>query len=276
MSSSPWKRALVTGASSGIGLAFARALAGEGSNLVIVARRAERLENLANELRRAHRVEVEVIPADLANPRQLARVEQRLEDATNPVDLLVNNAGLGTVGRFADRPIEGEENAIRVNVLALVRLTHAALPGMIARHRGGVLNLASTVAFMPEPFGATYSATKAYVLNFSEAISEELRGSGVRVTALCPGFTHTEFHDRPNDAKAPGETDRGSGEKMPEALWMSADEVARAGLDALRKGKVVAVPGLLYAAAAGLMSALPRGVVRRISGAAMRTLRKEK
>ncbi|MDQ6798268.1 MAG: SDR family oxidoreductase, partial [Actinomycetota bacterium] len=191
MTPEPWRRALVTGASSGIGRAFAVHLAASGTDVVLVARRRDRLDDLATDLRADHGVDIEVLVADLTDEGGLAAVEARLGNGSAPVDLLVNNAGFATSGRFAELPVEGEVAEIHLNVLAPVRLTRAALPGMVERGRGGVVNVSSIAALQPLPHWATYAASKAYLTSFSEAVHEEVGGHGVVVLALMPGFTHT-------------------------------------------------------------------------------------
>ncbi|MBI4730063.1 MAG: SDR family oxidoreductase [Acidobacteria bacterium] len=270
--SNPWRTALVTGASSGIGAAIARELAAEGVDLVLVARRADRLDGLATEMRDRHGVQVEVLSADLSDAGELAMVEARLADEDRPIDLLVNNAGIGNAGAFAEIPLDREDRVVRLNVLAPVRLTRAVLPGMIARGRGGILNVSSVSGIVPQPFGGTYAAGKAFVTVFTEGLAEELGGTGVRVSALCPGYTRTEFHERRDAGGAPEGTKHGGGggEKLPEQLWMTAERVAKEGLRGLRRGRVVVIPGLAYQAVASLSHALPRGAVRRLSGAVTR------
>jgi hypothetical protein len=241
--------ALVTGASAGIGAAFARRLATDGYDVVAVARDAARLEALAKELP----TRTEVLPADLTVPDELARVEARVRKG---VDLLVNNAGFGTTGRFVELPVDGEEREIRLNVLAVVRLTHAALEAMLARGAGGIINVSSVAGFQPAPTNATYTATKAFVTTFTESVYEELRGTGIRVLALCPGFTRTEFQQRAGyDAR-----------QVPGPLWMRADEVVDEALAALRRGKAICVPGGLNRAAVAFAHLAPRGVARRVAG----------
>lgn len=260
----PWQSALVTGASSGIGAALTRLLAAHGvERLVLVARRVDRLEELAVELRAAHGTEVELLPADLADADELARVEQRLSDPELPIDLLVNNAGFGTSGAFASLPADGEEREILVNVVALVRLTRAALPGLLERNHGGVLNVSSMASYQPAPGNATYGATKAYVTSFTEALHEEVRGSGVTVTALCPGFTRTEFQ------QTAGVED----DHVPGLAWTSAELVAEVGLTAAAAGRALAIPGLAYKVAAGASTPLPRSARRWIMGRAAGTLK---
>ena len=197
-----YRTALVTGASSGIGERLARLLAADGCDLIVVARRAGRLEELAAGLRAAHHVHVEVLAADLITPAGLLAAENRLSDASRPVELLVNNAGFGLSGSFADVPADGAEAQIRLNVLALARLTHAVLPGMRKRGHGGILNVSSVAGVLISPGGAVYAATKAFVTSFSESLSAEVSGHGVHVTALCPGLTRTEFHDEGHDGAA--------------------------------------------------------------------------
>ncbi|MDQ4132083.1 MAG: SDR family oxidoreductase, partial [Actinomycetota bacterium] len=228
--------ALVTGASSGIGRTFAEHLAKRGCDLVLVARRADRLEQLAGDLRAGHGRRIEVLAADLTEPEQLALVEERLATGQPAVDLLVNNAGFGTQGAFVSLPLETEERMIRLHVLAPVRLTRAALPPMIERGRGAVLNVSSIAGLQPLPYNATYAATKSYLTTFSLSVHEEVRDQGVQVMALMPGFTHTEFHDE------------GRIEKTGEALgiWKSADTVVAAALRDLDRGWATSVPGFGY------------------------------
>jgi short-subunit dehydrogenase len=244
--------ALVTGASSGIGHAFARALADRGHDLVLVARDEGRLKELAGLVA----TDAEVLPADLADREQLAAVEERLRDQSRPVDLLVNNAGFGTTGKFVDLPIDEEDREIRLNVLALTRLAGAALPGMIERRRGGVINVASIAAFQPTPGTATYGATKSYVLNFTQALREELRGTGVKALVLCPGFTKTEFQEHANyEVKG-----------LATRLWQTAEAVADAGLKALDRDSGVCVPGAANKAAAAATHLVPRRLLPRVAG----------
>ncbi|MFB4316944.1 SDR family NAD(P)-dependent oxidoreductase [Actinomadura sp. 21ATH] len=237
-----YRTALVTGASSGIGESFARLLAGRGTDLVITARRADLLDGLARELVERYRVAVEVVAADLTDPEQRGAVERRLRE--DPVELLVNNAGYGAFGPFAELPLADQLREIELNVVALVRLTHAALPAMIERRRGGVLNVASMAGFAPSPGSATYGATKAYVSAFSENLHAEVAGQGVHVTALCPGFTRTD------EESAAG------------LLWLRRDDVARAGLDAVAAGRALCVPGPQYKAVLPALRMVPRPLLR--------------
>jgi short-subunit dehydrogenase len=247
-------RALVTGASSGIGAAFARRLARERYDLIIVARGRERLGELAEQLRAEHGGAVEVLPADLTHTAELHIVEKVVADAD--LDLLVNNAGFGTVGTFARLDPAKEEEEIRLNVVALTRLTRAVLPGMIARRRGSVINVSSMAAFQPAPYNATYAATKAFVNSFTEALHEELRGTGVTVQALCPGFTRTEFQERAGIDVS----------DVPSFAWMSADAVVAASLGALHRGELICIPGLANRTLMTLTSAIPRSITRRVYG----------
>lgn len=249
-----WHRGLVTGASSGIGRAFAVALAAAGTDVIAVARRQDRLQALAAEVRRAHGREVEVLVADLSDQAQLRSVEERLADSDSPVDVLVNCAGFGTFGRFADLSLEQEEHELRVNVFAPVRLTHVALGGMIERGRGGIINVSSIAAVQPLPRWATYGATKAYLTSFSQAVHEEVRDRGVTVLALMPGFTRTEFQDRSGSATS----------GLPGFVWMSPEAVARSGLSALARGRATHVPGLGYRAFAAVSRITPWAFARRV------------
>ncbi|MGH3242840.1 MAG: SDR family NAD(P)-dependent oxidoreductase [Spirillospora sp.] len=242
-----YRTALVTGASSGIGESFARLLAGRGTDLVIVARRAERLDDLARELVERYRVAVEVLAADLTDPLQRSEVEGRL--SADPVELLVNNAGHGAFGAFAETPLDVQVAQIELNVTAVVRLTHAVLPGMVERGRGGVLNVAAMSGFAPSPGSATFGATKSYVASFSESLHAEVAAKGVHVTALCPGFTRTDevVHDRPVPSNL---------------LWLRRDDVARAGLDAVATGRALCIPGVQYKAAFPALRLVPRPLLR--------------
>jgi short-subunit dehydrogenase len=249
-------RALVTGASSGIGEAFVERLARDGWDLVLVARSGPALETLAKELGEAHGVDIEVEVADLTDAAALRRVETLV--AGRPLDLLVNNAGMGTSGAFAGSDVEREEQEIQLNVTALMRLTRAALPGMIERGSGAVINVSSLAGMGPYPYTAVYGASKAFVNSFSEALVEELRGTGVKVQALCPGFTRTRFQERAGVDPS----------TVPGFAWMEAESVVDASLASLEKGEVISVPGLGYRVLSWVGSAAPRGVFRRVIGAA--------
>jgi uncharacterized protein len=226
--------ALVTGATSGIGAAFARRLAARGDDLVLVARTEPRLVEMRNSLAPTG-VAVELLPADLASDEGCALVEARVGQG---VDLLVNNAGLGIRGSFTQLAREDEEHQLRLNVRAVMRLTHAALPAMLARGGGDVINVSSVAGYVPRAGGASYTASKAYVTALSESLHLEYAPQGVRVLALCPGFTRTEFHSR-------GEIDVSG---IPERMWLTADEVVAAGLRDLARGRPVSVPGAAYKA----------------------------
>ncbi len=253
------RRALVSGASSGIGAAFAKRLAADRYDLTLVARNRERLESVASALRADHGAGVRVLPADLTKTVQLRKVERAIEADEN-LEILVNNAGFGTMGLFAELDAAVEEDEIRLNILALMRMTRAALPGMIRRHRGAIINVSSMAGLQPGPTTATYSATKAYVNAFSESIHEELKGSGVQIQVLCPGFTRTEFQQRANiDASA-----------LPDIAWMEAGDVVDASLAGLNRGDVVCVPGFLNRILAMTVSSIPRPVARVILGTAAR------
>jgi short-subunit dehydrogenase len=251
------RRAWVTGASAGIGEAFARRLARDGWDLTLVARDRARLSALAGELHRAHHVRATVVAADLTDGAARARVEAGLA-ADARLELLVNNAGFGTMGDFARLDADHEESQIALNVVALTRLTRAALPGLIKRGHGAVINVSSLAAFQPCPHTATYAATKAFVNSLSESLHEELRGSGVRVMALCPGFTRTEFQSRAGiDVSG-----------IPDFAWMTAEAVVDAALAGLQRGDVVCVPGMANWLLSSAVSALPRALVRRAMGVA--------
>jgi uncharacterized protein len=245
--------ACVTGASSGIGEAFARALAARGTRLELVARNPERLAGLAGDLRRAHGRDCRVTPCDLTDRDAVAALARRLE--AEPPDLLVNNAGFGRYGRFASTPVEPHLGLIDVNVRALVQLSHAFVRGALERGSGALLLVASTAGYAPVPFASTYAASKSFVIHFGEALWEELRGSGVHVVTLCPGFTRTRF------AATAG---------MPDAAhWRRADSpaaVAASGLAALQRGAPTVVHGHVTHLAGTLGRILPRRLVLRVLG----------
>lgn len=249
-----WHRALITGASSGIGMAFAKSLAAASSNLILVARHEERLVELAEQLSSAFEVEVEVIVADLADREQVRVVAARLSEDERPIDLLVNNAGLGFAGNLVDLDPEAESGVIEVNVAAMHRLAQAAGTAMANRGRGGILNVSSIAGFAPGPKSATYAATKAFVTSFSEALHIELGPQGVVVSCLCPGLTRTDFQRRAGY----------SPDAIPNVMWQSAEEVVAAGLAGLSKGKAVVVPGTKNRLLATAMKVTPSSVVRRV------------
>jgi short-subunit dehydrogenase len=243
--------ALVTGATAGIGLEFALQLAAEGYDLVLVARNAARLAEVAGRLEQEHGAGSEVISADLSERAGTGLVEARLADpAARAVDLLVNNAGFGLKGRFLDNTIEQEQAHLDVLVTAVMRLSHAALGPMVARGSGGVINVSSVAGFLPR---GTYSAAKAYVTRFSEWAHHEYEPHGVTVTALCPGFIRTEFHERM-------EVGRGS---APSFLWLDAPDLVTAALADHRAGKAVSVPSVRYKAIVTGAKYIPSGVLQR-------------
>lgn len=241
--------ALITGASSGLGATFARALAARGYDLVLVARRRDRLEALAAELAAARNTKVEVLPADLTDDTDLRRVESRIAQIED-LALLVNNAGFGTLGAFWESDIEIQDKMHRLHVLATMHLSHAALRGMTARRRGAIINVSSVAGFMASPASVTYSSTKCWISSFTEGIYLALRsaGSPVKVQALCPGFTVTEFHD----------VARMNRKSIPQWLWMRSEDVVEASLRGLDSGKLFVVPGWFYKFIVLAMPALPR------------------
>jgi uncharacterized protein len=246
---------LVTGASGGIGLELARVFAKGGSTLVLTARSVDKLEGLAKELRLKHGVAVRVIAADLAAPDGPKRLLERLAQEGVQVDVLVNNAGYGGFGAFIETEWGDKAGMLQLNIVSLTELTQRLLPGMVARKRGGVLNVASTAAFQPGPLSAVYSASKAYVLSFSEALAEEVRASGVTVTALCPGATVTGFASRA--AMEGSKLFRKKG--LPDAA-----SVAQAGYEGFRRGATVAIPGLKNKLLAQSVRFTPRRWVARL------------
>jgi short-subunit dehydrogenase len=247
------KYCLVTGASKGLGKAYAEELAARGANLVLVARSRAALETLAEELRHNHKVRVEVIQADLGDIAAPAQIVEDLDRLGIDPDLLVNNAAVGYSGRFFNRPMNEEVTPVTVNVHSLVALTYLLGRRMTARGKGGILNIASNGAFQPNPYNATYGATKAFVLLFSEAIAEEVKGTGVRVMVACPGGTATQFFDQ-------------SPTTMPVEKMDSAESVARRTLEDFVQGKVISYPGRFSTRAVTWLSRiLPRAVATKLA-----------
>lgn len=233
----PTRTALVTGASAGIGTAFARHLAAEGYALVLVARRAERLQALAQELGAARGTRCEIIAADLNDPAAPRQVVEEVAKRGLSVDFLVNNAGLSGKERFADTPWEALAGELQVMVTAVTELAHRVLPGMRERGWGRIVNVSSIAAFVPPGASLLYTGIKSYVLNMSEALDMELKPQGIHVTALCPGFTRSEFHDVMGT--------RATTNRFPRILWQEPEEVVREGYAAVMKGRPVCVPGRL-------------------------------
>jgi len=246
---------MVTGASSGIGKSFAETLAARGADLIIVARNRERLEELAATLRQRNGRRIDVLVADLEKTDELTLVEQRLRDDAR-IDLLVNNAGYGITGTFADLPLDRSLGQVSCNVVALTRLSHAALSTMKPSRRGGILNIASTAAFLPTPYFSIYAATKSYVVTFSLALSQETKAHGVQVTVVCPGFTRTEFQRRADYDAA----------SMPNFVWQSADDVVKESLAAYAAGQTLCVPGLQNRVTAALTGLLPKSLLVSLIG----------
>ncbi|GAA2979384.1 SDR family oxidoreductase [Streptomyces drozdowiczii] len=250
--------ALITGATAGIGAAFARRLAADGYDLVLVARDTERLREQATELHDRHGIEAEVLRADLSDDKGIRAVEERLGDVRRPVDLLVNNAGFGNKGRYLDVPMADELAMLKVHCEAVLRLTSAAAAGMKERGRGGIVNVASVAAFVPR---GTYGASKAWVVQFSQGAAKDLAGSGVRLMALCPGFVRTEFHQRAG---------MGTG-NIPGWMWLDADKLVSAALADLARGKSVSIPDPRYKVLMGAVKLAPRNL---LGGLTSRTGRK--
>ncbi|MFD6249741.1 SDR family NAD(P)-dependent oxidoreductase [Streptomyces roseolus] len=249
--------ALITGATAGIGAAFARRLAADGHDVVLVARDRSRLREQATELHDRHGVEAEVLAADLSTEEGIAAVEARLSDPRRPVDLLVNNAGFGNKGRFLDVSMADELKMMTVHCEAVLRLTSAAAAAMRERRRGGVVNVASVAAFVPR---GTYGASKAWVVQFTQGAAKDLAGSGVRLMALCPGFVRTEFHER-----------AGMGtDNIPGWMWLDADKLVSAALADLARGKTLSIPDPRYKALMGVVKLAPRSLLGGVSSKAGR------
>jgi len=253
------KTALVTGASSGIGKAFAELLAEKGYGLILTARRRERLDALAAELGQRHGVATKVVVADLAEPDAAERIVAALGGAR--VDLLVNNAGYGVPGSYRNVPWAGHQAFMQVMVMAVCDLTYRLLPGMVERGWGRIINIASVAGMVPSPAGHTlYGASKAFLIRFSEALAAESAPHGVHVTAVCPGFTYSEFHD------VTGTRDKMK--DMPRMLWLDAPTVAREGYEAVMNGNPVVVNGRIYRMLVWFTGVLPQRLARWVSGGA--------
>ena len=262
----PEKRlAVITGASSGIGATFARKLAARGWDLLLVARREDRLRSLAAEFADTHHIAAEAMIADLTRDEDVKRVAEKIRAAPN-LGLLVNNAGFGSLGYFAETDLLVQDHMHRVHVLATMHLTHAALVNLVPRRTGGVINVSSVAAFMQGPQSVSYCATKAWINSFTAGLSMEMaaRDSPVTLQALCPGFTLSEFHDTLGMARDP----------IPKSLWMTADFVVEESLKGFESGKLLVIPGWRYKLIAAGMRLLPGGLLRRMSSTGVRRFRK--
>jgi uncharacterized protein len=260
------KNALITGASSGIGEELAKVFAKEGYNLVLVARSADKLKALAKSLTSEHDVKVWVAPADLSLPGAAQKLAAAMRRAKRPIDILVNNAGVLSHGAFVDMAFERHHAMIDLNVTGLTTMVAHFAPDMIKRGFGRILNVASIAAFQPIPSLATYAATKAYVLSFTESLSEEFKGTGVTITALCPGVTETNMFAGAKEASS-------QLEKLPKFLVGDVSVVAREGFDACMRGDVIRVPGAINQATMIAGRATPKWLLRRVSGAFVRGMK---
>lgn len=243
--------ALVTGATAGIGAAYADLLAKAGFDLVLVARDLPRLNTVANNLKKSYKIKVETIKADLTKPMQLANVEKRLANAAKPIEVLINNAGFGIKDSFLDSDLKREQELLDVLVTAPMRLTHAVLPLMVKRNSGIVVNVSSIASWIA---GGTYSSAKSYLTVFSEYLNNELKGTKVKVSALCPGFTRTEFHQR-GKMRMTG---------LPNFMWLDANKLVAKSWSDAQKNKAVSVPGFQYKTLAIIAQYAPRPLVRKI------------
>lgn len=267
MSEATARTALVTGASAGIGAAFAEAYARRGHDLVLVARRRERLEALAERLAGAHGIRTLCVVADLGEPGAVRHIAAQVEAAGRSVDVLVNNAGFGVPRKFTAEPWEVHAHTLQVMVVAVAELCHACLPAMQARGHGRIINVASVAGLLPGTAGHTqYEAVKAWMIRFSESLAFENRGSGVHVTALCPGFTHTEFHDVTGT--------RAQVSRFPRFMWWQPERVVAEGIAAVEAGRPVHINGWVYRAIVWVMNVLPRPLVYRLLERQSRRFRK--
>jgi uncharacterized protein len=245
------KWALITGASAGLGATFARSLAAKGANLVLTARRVDRLDALARELEGAHGISVKTIAADLAQPSAPADIAEALNASGVQIDILINNAGYGLPGYYTDSDWPAHRDFLDVMVTSYAHLTHLFLPGMLARGFGRIIQVSSVAGLVPGSAGHTmYGASKAFLVSFAQSLAAECDGKGVNVSALCPGFTYTEFHDA-NDT-------RGLVSQLPKYMFMQAGPVIEGALGAVERGHVIYVPGAWNKFVVWLMKALPR------------------
>ena len=247
--STPRRKALITGASAGIGATFARQLAAQGYDLLLAARRGDRLKNLALELSRQHNVRCEILSVDLASPSAAAAVMTHLEQLNWRIDFLVNNAGLSGHSKFAASPWAPLGGEIQLMMTTLTELTHSIAPGMIERRWGRIINMSSLAALSPPGESLLYSAIKTYVLVLSQSLDMEFKPHGVHVTALCPGFTYSEFHDVMGT--------RDTANHLPKILWQQPDDVVAEGIRAVMQGKPVCVPGTVNKFLAAIMRPMP-------------------
>jgi len=243
--------ALITGATAGIGAAYAKLLAKEGFDLVLVARDLPRLKGVAKELSNLYKIKAETIKADLTKPAQLAKVEKRLANNSKPIEVLINNAGFGLKDSFLVSNLAKEQELLDVLVTAPMRLSHAVLPGMIKRNSGSIVNVSSVASFIA---GGTYSAAKSYLTVFSEYLHTELRDTNIKVSALCPGFTRTEFHAR-GKMKMSG---------LPNYMWTAVDQVVAKSWRYVKAGKVICIPGWQYMLLSSIARIAPRPLVRKL------------
>lgn len=255
--------AFITGASSGIGAAFAHHLAARGYHLILVARRETPLSALAADLMQRHSIQATILPADLTRPPDVEHVAQHIA-ACPTLSILINNAGFATTAPFAALPLTRHLAMLQLHITTSLALTHAALPGMLARQRGTIITVSSIAAFIPSPGNVTYSATKAFLNTFTQALAAELAGTGIQVQALCPGYTATAFHDTPDFAAFDRYT------AAPRRLWMSPDAVVQASLNALQRGQRIVIPGwhnrlLLVALRYPWLAALPWRIIQRLA-----------
>lgn len=250
------KTALITGASSGIGEEFARLLAEDGYEVILAARRKDRLSQLAKKLTRNGNGDAKILQADLQTPEGVSAFLEKTRGLKNKLDLLVNNAGFGTHGPFARNNMDRETGMVYLHCTATLQLTHFFLPGMLAKKSGGIINVASTAAFQPVPYMATYAATKVFLLSFSHALAEEVKASGVKVMCLCPGATKTEFQS----ISSPGST-------LKPPRWMTARDVARIALNDFKKGRRVSVPGVENKLIGVLSKVIPLNLTAFVAGA---------
>jgi len=262
------RTALITGASSGIGEAFAHVFAAEGFNLVLTARREDRLRAVQAQLQEKYGITVDIIAGDLSDREAPARLCATLDTRRLTIDALVNNAGYGVPGSYLSQPWSTHDAFLQVMVTAICELTYRLLPGMIERQYGRIINVASLAGLVPSPAGHTlYAASKAFMIKFSESLAHEVRRDGVLVTALCPGFTFSEFHDVTGT--------REQMKRLPPWMWMSAADVARRGYDAVMAGEPIVVPGRVNATIATLVRILPEALVVGVGRRLGRSYRKQ-